>query len=123
MSAIGNHTITAAYSGDTSFNTSNIGLTGNPQVVNNASIVYVDDSFAGSSDAQDLGGGKLFGRNAFATITNGLANVASGGTINVADGAYTENITLNQSATVAGGSAAIFFNRKSDNHERQLEFN
>jgi hypothetical protein len=34
--AIGNHTITTTYSGDTSFNTSNGALTGNPQVVNKA---------------------------------------------------------------------------------------
>ncbi|MEP6945646.1 MAG: Ig-like domain repeat protein [Acidobacteriota bacterium] len=33
---IGNHTITAAYSGDTNFNSSNGSLNGNPQVVNQA---------------------------------------------------------------------------------------
>ncbi|MEO6391213.1 MAG: Ig-like domain repeat protein, partial [Pyrinomonadaceae bacterium] len=34
--SVGNHTITAAYSGDGSFNTSNGSMTGNPQVVNKA---------------------------------------------------------------------------------------
>jgi hypothetical protein len=34
--SVGNHTITVAYSGDGSFNTSNGSLTGNPQVVNKA---------------------------------------------------------------------------------------
>jgi hypothetical protein len=99
---IGNHSITAEYSGDVNFNLSTGTLTGDPQVVNMATTVVVDDSFAGSTDGQDLGSGRIFNRNAFASISGGLSNVAAGGTVNVADGSYTESVTLNQSATIAG---------------------
>lgn len=96
---LGTSTVTAAYNGDASFNavTSN----GQSHTVNKASTVYVDDSFVGSADAQDLGGGKIFDRNAFSNIAGGLTNVAASGTVNIADGSYNETVTLNQDATVA----------------------
>ncbi len=96
---LGASTVTADYNGDASFNT--VTSASQAHTVNKAATVFVDDSFAGSADAQDLGGGQIFNRNAFATINSGLSNVATtAGTVNVAAGTYNENVTLNQDATV-----------------------
>ncbi len=96
----GSHSITAVYNGDVNFKTSTSSPSQNV-TVNAATPVFVDDTFAGSTDCQDLGSGKIFGRNAFATITAGIAGVAAGGTVNVADGTYAESVTLSAATTVA----------------------
>ena len=51
--------------------------------------VWVDDGWAGTSPGTDLGGGKVFGVNGFATIQEGVNAVASEGTVHVAAGTYT----------------------------------
>ncbi len=43
-----------------------------------------------------------FGYNAFATIQAGVTAVASGGTVNVAAGTYSENVNVNKSLTLQG---------------------
>jgi hypothetical protein len=96
---VGNRSITAVYSGDTNFKTST-STSAVSQTVSPNSPVFVDDSFAGSTDCQDLGGGKIFGRNAFATIATGIAGVAVGGTVNVAEGTYAENVIVGQLDTL-----------------------
>jgi hypothetical protein len=68
------------------------------------SDIYVDDNWAGDIVGHDLGGGKIFGINAFATIQNGINAVSTGGTINVASGTYVEigQILINKSITLIG---------------------
>lgn len=96
---IGASSITAEYVGDATFIA--INSAAQSHTVNKAATVFVDDSFAGSAEAQDLGGGRIFNRNAFSTIAGGLANVAAAGMVNVAEGVYNENVTLNQDAIVS----------------------
>ncbi|MCD6163719.1 MAG: right-handed parallel beta-helix repeat-containing protein [candidate division Zixibacteria bacterium] len=57
------------------------------------SIVWVDDDWAGSSDGQDIGGGKYFKYNAFDIIMDGITAVSEHGTVNVAAGIYHNDIT------------------------------
>lgn len=62
--------------------------------------VYVDDDYsAGDAD------GHIFGVDAFATIQEGVDAVADGGTVNVAAGTYTEDITVDKSLTLSGAQA------------------
>ena len=103
---VGSHTITAVYSGDLNFKTSTGTLVGMQSVVK-PPIVQVDDSFAGSADCQDLGSGNIFGRNAFATIAAGQAGVATGGTVNVAEGTYAENVTVAMDTVTISGNVQI----------------
>mgnify|MGYP006285925253 CR=1 FL=1 len=46
-----------------------------------ADIVYVNTAWAGSSEGDDLGNGKIFGQNAFDNIIDGLDEVAIGGLV------------------------------------------
>ena len=66
---------------------------------------YVDDDWAtGVNEGDDLGDGRIFGYNAFATIQEGVENV-SGSTVHVADGLYIASNTLvNKSVTIIGES-------------------
>ena len=56
-------------------------------------VVWVDDDWTGSSDGQDLGGGKYYNYNAFDIIMNGITAVTDYGTVNVAAGVYYNDIT------------------------------
>jgi hypothetical protein len=103
---VGSHTITAVYSGDTNFKTST-GTQLAMQSVVKPPVVQVDDLFAGSADCQDLGSGNIFGRTAFATIAAGQAGVAAGGTVNVADGTYAENVTVGMDTLTLSGNVQI----------------
>lgn len=62
------------------------------------STVYVDDDYTelGTND------GHTWSVDAFATIQNGINAVAVSGTVNVAAGTYTENITINKTLTLIG---------------------
>jgi len=58
--------------------------------------VYVDPTFTGSGQpSTDPGLGLVVGVNAFSTITAALSNVASGGTVVVFGGTYTESVNFN----------------------------
>ena len=103
--AVGSHTITAVYSGDVNFKTSTGTLVGMQSVVKPA-IISVDDSFVGSG-CTDLGGGLVLNRNAFQTIAGGQTGVATGGTVNVADGTYAENVTVAMDTVSLSGNVQI----------------
>jgi hypothetical protein len=67
-------------------------------------VVYVDDNYAGHSNG-DVVDGHVFGYDAFATIAEGIAAVAAGGTVNVAAGPYPENVTVNNRLTLDGAGS------------------
>jgi autotransporter-associated beta strand protein len=73
-------------------------------------IVYVDDSWVGTAPGTDPDGGAgpatNFGCDSFATIQGGVNGVATSGTVNVANGLYTENVTIPKSLTLTGAGAA-----------------
>jgi hypothetical protein len=67
--------------------------------------VYVDDSWAGTTPGTDpdgAGPATDFGCDSFATVQGGVDGVAAGGTVHVAPGTYTENVTINESLIVVG---------------------
>ena|GEM_PF-555912 len=61
-------------------------------------IISVDDSYVGDSTPT----GYYLGLNAFTTIQEGVAAVTSSGTVNVAAGSYTEQVTINKSLDLIG---------------------
>lgn len=66
--------------------------------------VWVDDDWIEETDGNVVDDGKIFGYNAFSTIQDAIAQVASGGTINVAAGTYTEigQIVINKNLSIIG---------------------
>lgn len=66
--------------------------------------IYVDDDWASGVVGQDLGSGKIFGVNAFATVQEGISAVSDGGVINVANGTYVEvgQIVVNKNLSIVG---------------------
>jgi hypothetical protein len=71
--------------------------------------VYVDDDWVGTAPGTDpdgVGPATSFGCDSFATIQGGVNGVSSGGTVNVAAGTYTENVTIAQPLTLTGAGAA-----------------
>ncbi len=68
----------------------------------------MDDNFPNPVFGQDpdgAGPATYFGYDSFATIQGGVDGVASGGLVNVADGLYTENVTISQPLTLNGAGA------------------
>jgi len=66
--------------------------------------VWVDDDWVGLSAGEPTGNGHTFGEDAFAAIQDGIDNLASPGTVYVAEGTYEENIVIyNQNITLQGG--------------------
>jgi|GEM_PF-2193901 len=59
--------------------------------VGTVSEVWVDDDWAGTNSGSPVGG-HTFGYDAFDIIQDGINSVTASGTVNVADGTYTENI-------------------------------
>tara|TARA_Y100001933_G_scaffold152099_1_gene150541 strand:- start:88984 stop:101430 length:12447 start_codon:yes stop_codon:yes gene_type:complete len=66
-------------------------------------VAYVDDNYAAlviGDDPDGAGPATAFGTDAFATIQQAIDNLQVGGTIHVADGTYTENISITQNLTL-----------------------
>lgn len=78
--------------------------------------VFVDDDWATAVPGTNLGSGKIFGSNAFATIQAAVDAVAEGGTVNVAEGTYviTEVLTVNKDITIQGAGAGNTIIKVSD---------
>ena len=75
-----------------------------------ATSVYVDSTYAGQAlwTPVTLTGGTVVvvGYDAFGKVQAGIDGVAAGGTVNVAAGTYTEQLTISQSLTLAGAGIA-----------------
>lgn len=61
--------------------------------------IFVDDDFTSATPG--------WGLDHFATITEGLAAAATGGTVNVAAGAYAESATVSRSVTLLGAQGGV----------------
>jgi hypothetical protein len=74
-----------------------------------AAVVYVDDDFTGAngSDPDGAGPATSIGYDAFQTIQGGVSGVATGGTVNVAAGTYTENVTVPEPLTLNGAGVGV----------------
>ncbi|MFZ4638505.1 MAG: beta strand repeat-containing protein, partial [Pirellulales bacterium] len=73
-------------------------------------LVYVDDLWAGSTPGQQVSSGSYtgtFGYNAFATISAGVAGVATTGVVGVIEGLYNESITVSRDVTIEGIQPAV----------------
>jgi hypothetical protein len=71
--------------------------------------VYVDDDWAAvpnGTDPDGPGPATEMGFDAFSTVQGGVTGVASGGTVNVHSGTYTEQVTVGKSLTLAGAGQA-----------------
>ncbi len=76
-------------------------------------VVFVDDDWTGTTvgtDADGAGGGSLgngnaFGYDEFANIQDAIDAVASGGTILVYGGTYTQNLNVNKFVTIDGSGS------------------
>lgn len=73
------------------------------QALAEANDVYVDDNYTDESND----GGHEWGVDAFATISEGLFAVSSGGTVHVAEGDYFGNISITLPVTILGESNAL----------------
>src|SRR5262249_8135284 len=90
------------------------------------SVVYVDDSWAGTSNGTDadgaggaLGDGSAFGYDEFADIPSALAAVAAGGQVKIYDGSYlVTNLAVSKSVSIQGQSEAgvVVSPGSSDDH-------
>ncbi|HEX9749883.1 MAG TPA: hypothetical protein VGB22_01150, partial [candidate division Zixibacteria bacterium] len=63
--------------------------------------VYVDDDWAGTAPGVEVESGKFFGYNAFATVQDGVDNVANS-TVYVADGTYEEQVVITEDLDLIG---------------------
>ena len=64
----------------------------------------------------------VIGYDAFGTIQAGIDAVAAGGTVNIAAGTYTEQLTISQSVTLAGaGSSSTILQAPSDLSGDEIE--
>ncbi|MDD2600061.1 MAG: right-handed parallel beta-helix repeat-containing protein, partial [Kiritimatiellae bacterium] len=86
-----------------------VAFTGNTSTA----VVYVDKSWegfpAGTGVPQPEAGGTylLFGRNAFATIQEGINAVNAAGTLHVAAGTYVEQVVINKDVNVVGSGNPV----------------
>ncbi len=63
------------------------------------SQVYVDQTWKNKTFGEDLGDGKVYGINAFNTISEAINSAGNGATINVVAGTYTEAVAIDRSKT------------------------
>lgn len=78
-------------------------MAGTVEAVVGPSEVWVDDDWTGPGDC----GGHSWNVDAFATIQEGIDAVATGGTVNVADGTYNENPSIDKSVTLLGAQSNV----------------
>jgi VCBS repeat-containing protein len=81
----------------------------------NFNVIYVDDDWAGTTIGQDpdaAGPAGIYGVNAFDNITDALAAVNAGGTINVLAGQYSEHdMVVDKAVSIVGeGSDVVTVN-------------
>jgi predicted outer membrane repeat protein len=79
------------------------------QVLAAPSVVFVNTTYAGDplGKVVTIGGSThTVGYDAFGTVQAGVTAVASGGTVHIAAGTYTEQVTITQSLTLEGAGAA-----------------
>ena len=73
--------------------------------------MYVDATYAadplGTAVTWTDGSTHFVGYDAFGTVQAGVTAVASGGTVDIAAGTYTEQVTITQSLTLDGAGAAV----------------
>jgi hypothetical protein len=81
------------------------------QVLAAPSVVYVNAAYASDplgTAVTETGGITAFvGYDAFSTVQAGVTAVAAGGTVDIAAGTYTEQVTITQSLTLDGAGAAV----------------
>jgi len=80
------------------------GATSTPSCVT-PNAVYVNGNWVGTANDADPDGpgpATRFGCDSFATVQGGVNGVAAGGTVHVAPGTYTENVTINQTLSLIG---------------------
>ncbi|HXJ74316.1 MAG TPA: hypothetical protein VNM37_15815, partial [Candidatus Dormibacteraeota bacterium] len=65
-------------------------------------VVYVDDDFNSGNT-----GGHIWNYDAFNTVQGGINRVAAGGTVYVATGSYSENVTANKAVTLFGANQGV----------------
>ncbi len=66
---------------------------------------WVDINWAGSQNGDDLGGGMIFGYNAFASVQEGI-DAVNGSTVHVAAGTYREQIYIDKNIDLLGAGSA-----------------
>ncbi len=76
-----------------------------------ASDVFVDDSWVGTAigaDPDGVGGpATAYGTDAFSVIQDGIDAVAVGGTVNVLDGTYNENLVVDKTLDLVGAGHSV----------------
>ncbi len=81
------------------------------QVLAAPSVVYVNAAYAsdplGMAVTETDGSTHFVGYDAFSTVPAGVTAVASGGTVDIAAGIYTEQVTISQSVTLDGAGASV----------------
>ena len=81
------------------------------QVLAAPSVVFVNAAYAsdrlGTVVTGPAGARHFVGYDAFGTVQAGVTAVASGGTVHIAAGTYTEQVTITQSLTLDGAGAAV----------------
>ncbi len=79
--------------------------------------VWIDDNWASNAIGDEIGAGKIFGGNAFANIQAGITAVATGGTVNVAAGTYTEvgQIVIDKNLSIVGADKATTIIKPAQN--------
>ena len=79
--------------------------------------VWVDDDYALNLHND----GHVWGYDAFATIQEGVDAVADGGTVHVADGNYSESVTINTSLELRGPNADVNPNTEARSAEAVID--